>query len=305
MGILILLNLGLYRVLPPAQRELYLAPARTFRLEFDVPYMSIGWYGTETSAIGETYKWTRRHDATLTLPLMNQQDDLELKLRLVYLQSPDSLRIAANETDIPLTRNGTEYQGIIPASALIDSDEITLHFITDSMHIPGLANLASQDYRSLGVAVDWLILQPITRPGVLYEFDPLTPVGTNWYGTEVDESSGMNFRWTSALSADLPVDQLPTGVPLRIEVGVNSTFVPDALDSFSLALDGETLALTRTAREGRTLFEAEASPRTVQTGTFTFSVDSVGSPLADGRGNDDRILGIQVDWLRITPLGID
>lgn len=298
--VLLLLNLGLYRVLPPADRDYFLAPSRTYWLQFDQPYFSVGWYGVETSDTGITYKWTRRPDAWITLPL-RAQDDLELIIQLHLLSEPmpDAFGVVVDDTEIPLVRDDHVYRGIIPLSARRSPDEITLRFIApQTIYLPDV-DPSSNDQRTLGVAVDWLIIRPVTMPGRLYEFDTLTPAATNWYGSETDTTTGFNFRWTSAESADLPVDNLPIGIPFRVEVALVSVFVFDGLEQFSLSLDGEPLELTRADRDGRFVFSADIPARTQSEGVFTFSVPSVSSPVLEGRGSDERMLGAQVDWMRI------
>ncbi len=297
---LFLLNVGLYRVLPPADRDYFLAPARTYWLEFDQPYFSVGWYGIETSDTGITYKWTRSTDAWITLPLRTQAD-LELIIRLYMLpeSAPDAFRVIVDDTEIPLVRDDHVYRGIIPLDARRHPDEITVRFIAPStVFIPDVEP-SSSDLRTLGVAVDWLIIRPVTMPGRLYEFDALTPGGTNWYGSETDTGMGFNFRWTAAESADLPVDNLPTGIPFRVEVALVSVFVPGGLEQFSLSLDGVPLETTRADRDGRFVFTADVPARTESEGVFTFSVPAVSSPALEGHGSDERLLGAQVDWMRI------
>ncbi len=300
--VLVALQIGLYRILPPPQREWFLPPQRSYHLDFDHPYSGIGWYGTEQDENGITFKWTSLPEAEIVLPL-DAQDDLEVRFSVTRTMDEtllDALTFYANETPIPLERTDDVFRGFIPRAALTNPDSIRLRFITPRVIAPRNTNPESGDLRVLGIGVDWLDIQPVSRPGELYEFDVEIPDDSEgWYGVEIERSNVTTFRWTRTTAAPLSLS-IPQGRPFRVEVGIISAIKPEVLDSFLLELNGSALELERTAERGRQIFTGIAPAQTTGDGRFVFKVDAVYSPLELVIGNDSRPLGLRVDWLRMT-----
>lgn len=287
--------------MPPPQREWFLSPQRSYRLNFDQPYSGIGWYSTERDDNGTSFKWTSLTQAEIMLPLQ-AQDDLAVTFSVINALDErliEALTFYADDTPIPLQRSDDLFRGFIPRAALTNPASIRLRFIIPYLITPRSVNPDSVDMRTLGIAVDWLDIRPVSRPGELYEFDVGTPNDSEgWYDVEIDDSNATTFRWMRTTDADLLLP-IPQGRVFRVEVGIIGAITPDVLDSFSLELNGITLELERTTQWERQIYTAAAPAQTTGEGRFVFQVDAVYSPLELGTGNDSRPLGLQVDWLRI------
>jgi hypothetical protein len=302
--VLVALQIGLYGVLPPPQREWFVTPQRSYRLNFDQPYSGLGWHSTERDENGMTFKWTSLAQAEIMLPLQ-AQDDLEVRFSVTKAMDErliEALTFYADETRIPLQRTDDLFRGFIPRAALTNPTSIRLRFIIPYLITPHSVNPESDDLRALGIALDWLDIHPLSRPGELYEFDVETPNDSEgWYAVEIDDSNATTFRWTRTTDAYLLLP-IPQGRGFRVEVGIIGAITPDVLDSFSLELNGITLELEQTTQWGRQIYTAVAPSQTTSEGRFVFKVDAVYSPLELATGTDSRPLGLRVDWLRMIDL---
>ena len=157
--------------------------------------------------------------------------------------------------------------------------------------------------RKVGVALDWLHVY--TANSVRLEFDSF-PLGDGWHAAEND-AFGMTFRWMSARTASL-VLPLPADRPSAIEFRVVRAPTPEILNSLSLSVNGERVALTYDNTSGDHLLRgvipaaAVAAADPLQA-TLTFQVESVTSLKAVGEGDDTRAVGCSFDWLELRPAG--
>jgi hypothetical protein len=301
--VLVLLNVGLYAILPPPQVASDLGASRAFQLDFDGQYYTLGFYGGETDG-DSTFKWTSRPQAQINLPLTTRTD-VRLRFDVYNAIDPtlyDSLRVTANHVDIPLTvidADAHMYEGMIAADVLAQSGEyLELRFITPFVRSPREADPDSADGRVLGIALDWLSIQPITVEGVIYEFDAQTPLNPDhWYGVETIGSEGATFRWSSVTDADVML-QIPRDVPFTLELGVIDV-IGETLD-LRAALNGQPLALTLEERDDRHVFTARIPAQASDSAVLTLSVPQVIAPSQNNPDSgDNRPLGVSMDWIRI------
>jgi|GEM_PF-4612415 len=302
--ILVALNLALYGVLPPTTVEWYLPASRSFRLDFDQSYYTNGFYGAEFDRDQLSYAWTSSPQALLHLPILARND---LKVIFALAQAIDDdyyneLTLRVGETPIALTQSETHlYSGVIPSSAFGGAaDRMTLIFTTPDVMVAQRLDPLLSDTRALGIAFDWLTIQPMTETGRNYEFDDATPVrDDHWYGPEIIDDTAVDFRWSGVPSADMTI-QLPLNRAFTLEVGVIDAMSDATIDSFALLLNGAPLPLTREDRDSRHIFTASVPPQTDQQGILTFRVPDVRSPAEeDPQSQDNRPLGVSVDWVHI------
>lgn len=132
-----------------------------------------------------------------------------------------------------------------------------------------------------------------------YEFDEA--IGRGWH--EPETADNVTFRWMSRERATLPVE-IPAGVAYTVQIRVLLSPLPAVLDSLTLSIDGEPLVLTReTDDDGGTIFTGTLSPLSEPADDvdLVFEVDEVVVG-ADIWGTDDeRELGVALDWITFTP----
>src|SRR4051794_33545088 len=95
--VLVLLNIGLYSILPPAQQVTVADQPRSIRFDFDDNAPNDGWYGSEKNSDGTTFEWTSAVDAPLSFTL-SSRDPLEVVFRVINGEADliDGLQLSAN-----------------------------------------------------------------------------------------------------------------------------------------------------------------------------------------------------------------
>jgi hypothetical protein len=143
------------------------ARLQAITLDFDDLVPGKGWSPEETYYNGVTFRWMDSLDATILLPLATDRD-ASIDFRVLYTMSPDILRsltLRVNDQPIPLSASnepdgGTIFHGTIPQSALAaDARTTILDFHINRTLIPKLVLPYSEDPRSLGLALDWLVIR--------------------------------------------------------------------------------------------------------------------------------------------------
>lgn len=128
--------------------------------------------------------------------------------------------------------------------------------------------------------------------------------GTSWHAAESHPVYG-TYRWTGPnpeSSIDLP---LAAEHDLAIEFSVIHAIAPDILESLSLSVNGEPIALTaRKGKEGATVFEGtiprSALSKNVGFTRLVFRVNRVVSPESLDMNNDPRKVGVAINYINIT-----
>jgi hypothetical protein len=167
------------------------------------------------------------------------------------------------------------------------------------------------DYRSLGVAFNWLKIGPTNAPTHTIdmqfnsnEFWPL--IGTGWHDPE-STSEKITFRWSSAdtftLNPFLLSDQ-----PLAITFDLYQALTPELAASLTLAVNGDPITLDWQPYGSVHHFRgviAQSSLAKSNGGltTLTFHTAPVISPLSLHEGTDSRNLGVAFVGLVIAPVG--
>lgn len=295
--VLLLLNIGLYSVLLTPSAP---ARARSFHLDFDKSYRGTGWSGPEKNE-KNSFTWTSSLDATLNFSI-SLRDNLAVNFSIVGGPPKviDGLRLSANQTAIPLQRNGNQFTGLISTAVLLaHPDSLMLDFHTDSLFSPSDLDSNSKDTRTLGIAFDWLTLTPIPDNNTLYEFDQDCTSDQGWSQPEIDQSDATTFCWTIARDATKTV-HVPRGIAFTLEVGVIRGLTSEIQDSFRLEINGTTVHPQIDQSDNRSIYRVDVAPINADTALVTFHVDQVLSPASLGNSSDQRTLGVQVDWLRIT-----
>ncbi len=133
--------------------------------EFDNVAPGSGWHGQESTPDGQTFQWMKEA-ATLTLPLAANHD-LLLRFRVRPALEPGilpSLTLAVNGRPVVLTSrphaNGdTAFEAVIPKTLLDNPRYTQLVFRVSHTVIPNDL-YGNGDTRALGLAFDWLRLDP-------------------------------------------------------------------------------------------------------------------------------------------------
>ena len=150
-----------YTTPPPLREHLYFT--------FDEPVPGAGWYEPEYQPSTGRYCWSGPTRAsTLDLPL-NHGKPLRIRFNILSAMSPallDGLALLVNEQPIALTRSdtpsGITFEGEIPATAWnAQSPHLTrLTFILPYTSAPSDRDTSSGDTRRLGIALNWVKLDP-------------------------------------------------------------------------------------------------------------------------------------------------
>lgn len=296
--VLVLVNIGLYSVLPQTQATSQADRPRSLYFDFDAP-TGTGWYRAETSGDGTTFQWMSNDEAALQFTI-SARDTLEVVFRVVngLPDMTDALQLTVNGLLIPLDHSGDRFSGVIPQEILTTQpNNLNLVFRVPSVSRPSDLDPNSTDTRTLGAAFDWLIVRPLADHTTLYEFDQGCTRDHGWYVSEVDGSDGSTFCWSSATDATLSI-RVPRGKAFTLEAGIVEAITPDALASFRLEIDGSPLTAQPESHAGRMIYTAAVPPLDADSALVTFHVDQVGTPPQPS--SDQRALGVRVDWLRVT-----
>ena len=158
------------------------------------------------------------------------------------------------------------------------------------------ALLLSIRLRLLEVESRSLSQQVIDERTQLITFDEAIS-GEGWSGVED------GYVWTVSEQATtyLPLDQ----GWYRVEFDAQ-TLTNDQLESVELLIDGEVVELSnRRITRGYNRFEGKVSPEMLSSSEnvqFIFAVEDLVSPTELGANDDERSLGMRLDWFRITPI---
>lgn len=299
-------------------------PARRITLAFDsmsVLYTDpVGWHAAEINAAGQMYQWTRAPQFSITVPLPADAD-ASIRFRIVASAAPDvldSLALAVNGDPVALTRQPEDsgallFSGLIPQASLAKNPGSTRLAFSTTRVVSPLALGAGEDSRPLGVAFNWLQIEPAPSPAslLIIEFDgderaPLLETG--WHAPETSPD-GLTFRWTGGeraiISARLAADR-----DLRIRLRALYAAAPDILDSLTLWVNGDQIALVRAQENSGAvlisgLIPKESLARSAGLARLEVRTARVASPQLHSRGSgtpdDRRSLGVALDWLRIEP----
>lgn len=135
--------------------------------EFDNTAPGPGWHGQEITPDGQTFQWMKER-AELVLPLAADHD-FTLRFRVRPALAPGilpSLTLAVNEHPVTLASypeaNGdTTFEAAIPKTLLDNPRYTQLVFRVSHTAIPDKI-YGNGDTRALGLAFDWLRLDPVT-----------------------------------------------------------------------------------------------------------------------------------------------
>ncbi|MEO8396370.1 MAG: hypothetical protein ABI700_25480, partial [Chloroflexota bacterium] len=149
---------------PNASIELGAISAHRFEFDADsVRYEDGGWGDAEHFEDGTTFQWMVKKQAALTIRLASRTD-LQLEIGIPRAISPELLAnftFAVNGVPIGLRVDNGVYSGFIPAAALSTNGKpTTLQFTVDHLVTPQSLG-ENQDYRTLGLMLDFLDIHPI------------------------------------------------------------------------------------------------------------------------------------------------
>jgi hypothetical protein len=142
--------------------------------DFDKPLpLAIGWGNPEVDNHGLSFQWTTSTHATIVLPIPNAEDAI-IRFRVQSAIAPEimtGLALFANDSSVDLkptfeASGGAVYAGSILKSVLTRSPgHLTLMFQINRVARPSDLFVGSQDQRLLGIALDWLRIEPVFRIG--------------------------------------------------------------------------------------------------------------------------------------------
>jgi len=151
-----------------------------------------------------------------------------------------------------------------------------------------------------------------SNPPITLEFNQ--PVsGEGWADPEIWSGQlfqNASYQWTANEIATINIllDEIDraAGDEISIQFRVISAMTPDILDSVTLSVSDEQIALrSGFDEEGATIFRGTMSQLTLNTNlgpiTLSIEVDRLVTPQSLGTNNDSRMLGVAIDWLRIVP----
>lgn len=151
--------------------------------------------------------------------------------------------------------------------------------------------------------VDVYEVRIATPRRVTVDFDHVAP-GRGWYDPE-ETPGGVSIAWTKETQATLDLFLLAE-TDVRVTFRVIQGATPDILDSLSLAVDGEPVALSRRRDEaGAAIFEGviprAAAARHSPMIRLDLRTDQIARVPVGGSGGARR-LGVAFDWVRIEPV---
>ncbi|MHB8630196.1 MAG: O-antigen ligase family protein [Aggregatilineales bacterium] len=296
-------------------------PSRRVVLMFDTLSDSYtnqaGWYPPDLNPVGVTFQWTAAPDFSITLPLPKDSPIL-VQFRIVNSAAPDilgSLTLSVNNDPVNLLRQmDTEdfpvFKGIISQATLAKSGDLTsLDFHTARVISPKALGIGT-DTRPLGLAFNWLRIEPTKPPvnalAIEFNGDEQPPLlGSGWNDPETSPTH-ITYRWSSADTFTL-YPFLLTDRDLIIDFRVQEAIAPDVLASLKLAVNGDLIMLdSRSDGYGGTLFHGLIPHSSLAKSggnltILTFHTARVVVPKSVGLGSDNRSLGLAFDWLHITP----
>lgn len=139
------------------------------RIDFNSAVPGDGWHVSERSADVGTFRWTGPEPtATLDVALASDRD-LRLRFRVLAASSPDvfaSLRLTVNDYPLAFERH-LDKSGAYLCEARIGREILAiprgfarLSFQVDHTVTPAAVDATSVDARRLGIAVNWVELEP-------------------------------------------------------------------------------------------------------------------------------------------------
>jgi hypothetical protein len=145
----------------------------TLEFEFDRPVPGSGWGGPEQRPDGLTFSWTMAPEARFYIPLA-ADGDKAVQFRVALAATADilaSLSLDVNGAPIALTASQDSagariLRGVIPESVLAaEPAGARLAFRVNRVVSPISTGLNPADARELGVALDWLKIEPLPGGG--------------------------------------------------------------------------------------------------------------------------------------------
>ena len=144
------------------------------------------------------------------------------------------------------------------------------------------------------------------------EFNQPVP-GEGWAEPEIWRGQlfqNASFQWTAneIATINIPLEEFAraAGDEISIQFRVISAMTPDILDSVTLSVNDERIALrSGLDEEGATIFRGTMSQPILNIKpegiSVSIQVDRLVTPQSLGTNNDSRMLGVAIDWLRIVP----
>jgi hypothetical protein len=275
------------------------------------------WNQSEVSDAGETFQWTASNDFGLNVLIPTDVDQI-IRFRVLTL-TPDSilqsLSLKVNGDPVEFDSNtdehgGVTFIGVILQSSLAKSVGSTrLAFHTDQVTQTSTLELRG-DRRTLGVAFDWLRIEPIPIIpwSVATKFDGYESellLTSGWHDSETN-ANNVTFRWTGSTTFTV-LAFMPADRDLLIEMRIIQAVAPDILDSLTLEANGAPIELYRQSRgENGDLIRGVLSTAILSKHPpvlrLVFHTNRVVSPWSLGVNDDRREFGLAFANLQIVPV---
>ncbi len=132
---------------------------------FDPPGNSYGYFDKEKAPTGESYKWTTAHAYTTFPYAANSGRYVDVSIRIAAFQAS-----AQDPISVEVRLNGQSYSHLMVAGGFqvytmrLDTKQVPNPYL-DPAHVQidllAATRSTAQDPRQLGVAVDWITVQPV------------------------------------------------------------------------------------------------------------------------------------------------
>jgi hypothetical protein len=142
-------------------------------------------------------------------------------------------------------------------------------------------------------------------PLVAWDFDKPLPLAIGFDRPEVD-GKGLSFQWTTSTHA-IVVQSLPDTDDVVIRFRIQFALTPEIMSSVTLLANDVPIKLNATFEElGGAVYTGTIMKNVLARSTgqlnLVFQTDRVARP-SEVRGSEDqRLLGIALDWLRVEPI---
>ena len=302
-------RLQIYEVQPRPQGSS--KPFSALNADSGFGYATTGFYGAESEAGGNTYRWSRG-DASVELPEIDASQPAVLIARLarpsVGAATRTPIRVLLNGHDlgpIQLSRRFKDYNLPIAQSQLARGKSNLVEFLSDSFN--PAASQAGADKRNLGFMLDCVrlkALMPVTGSNLYqvgFNFD------TECSGIQVNDfypPEGTGLSWTGlspSLTFPMLIDTRQTyQVVLR---AVKSNPDPEYRQFLTVwvnEVELETKEMIGTGDQFREYsFAIPPEALNSQPVMIRFQVRPTWNPSLAGESSDIRNLGCALQWIRI------
>ncbi len=145
------------------------APAKSVRVDFDRAVPGLGWHLTETVSVHGPVCWTGPETRSTLDVAVARDRDLRIRFRVLLALAPDvleNLALTVNGQPVLLAGSrdeagATVFEGRIPRAVLESRSDLTrLEFLVNRTLVPNLVDPTNPDVRELGIAVNWVELEP-------------------------------------------------------------------------------------------------------------------------------------------------